>query len=176
MVPARLASLFRRRRIETADQLAAFACDQAMHVAQVSLLNYLRARMGTSWPRHFQDPAFAPSIAQAQQAGYRMCLGDLVVFVTIELGAGQTVAQRLLSLAGEDTGDHRPRLAGADWQDADRAFLPSLSGLIAVAPVAQAFRDEDGTAFANALALRWAEVRRRFRAQADLPALRRSVA
>ena len=128
--------------------------------------------MGTRWPIHFQDPAFAPVIERALAEGVRICLADLVVFVVAEIGGEAAAARRLLRQAGEDPMAFERRLAEVDWQSPEAAFRQSSATLIRSAPVIQAFQDQDREAFANALALRWIEVRRRFRDRADRQSLR----
>ena len=163
MVPSFLNRLFRRRRISTVDELAAFMQAEAAYVVQVSLFGYLRARMGTQWPAYFEDEAFAPAIKASQNAGFRLCLGDLVGFVATELDVREyhTV---LLDALGQDAS----LVANTDWTaPAGIAFQNSLAGLIDLAPITVDYRAEDREAFNNALELRWAEVRRRFEKRID---------
>ena len=163
MVPSFLRRLFRRRRITSVDELAAFMQVEATYVVQASLFGYLRARMGTQWPAYFEDEAFAPAIKASQEAGFRLCLGDLVGFVVIKLDVREHT-DVLLDALGQD-----PALvANVDLTGpAEKAFRNSLTGLIDVAPVSLEYRAEDREAFTNALEMRWTEVRRRFQKRAD---------
>lgn len=168
MVPSFLSKLFRRKRIASLEDLVAFLREEAARVAQVSLFGYLRARMGTQWPAHFEDPAFAPAIQTAQQAGYRMCLADLAVFAVAEIGGSAQTVEALFAELGEQIEPIAERMAALDANaPAETAFHPSLERLIDLAPVSLDFQTRDREAFTNALTLRWAEVRRRFHARVD---------
>ena len=171
MVPSFLNRLFRRRRISTVDELAAFMQAEATYVVQVSLFGYLRARMGTQWPAYFEDEAFAPAIKASQEAGFRLCLGNLVAFVATELDVRDN-HHVLLGALGQDAS----LVANVDWMaPTGTAFQNSLAGLIDLAPVSLDYQAEDREAFTNALELRWAEVRRRFEKRIDRESVKAEI-
>lgn len=187
MVLRRIASLLRPPPIRTAGELAAFVDGEATRVAQAQLFAYLKARMGTRWPEHFADPAFARSLADAQRAGREVCLADLAVFTVATLPglaaekrrqAAEAILAASIGKPEAGAGDRaRRRVVAHDWTArAEQAFEPGLAGLIETVPVVASFREEDREAFSNALALRWTEVRRRFRRRADPGALARALA
>ena len=179
MVP----SFFSRfsRRLQTVDDLAGFLRDQSMRVAQGAILTYLKGRMGTSWPRHFEDPGFAAQIEAAQRQGFLMCLADLTIFAVAQAGIpGELrdgLSKRLFDVASDraEKTAIESRLSEVQGEGDDEIFGPSLRKLITVTPVSDAFKTADQAAFANALALRWADVRERFHRQADIDQLTQAL-
>ena len=175
MVPARIKALFRRQRIRDLTALADFVRTQAAQVAQVSILGYLRARMGTQWPTYFEDPAFAPEIERATRDGFRICAADLAVFAAAELGVGPDVARWIFAAVVEEAPSELPAPQDKDFSNSDSAFDTSIETLIDTIPVIADFRDQDREGFENALRLRWSEVRRQFRKSVDRTALAATV-
>ena len=173
---SRFASLFRRQRLANVEDLAVFVRAEAARVAQVSLFSYLKARMGTQWPAHFESVDFAPALKQAQAESFRICLEDLALYVSAEVGC-TLAAPALCAMVANDWQDGigalRERVERLEPDvAAETVFEKSAKTLIEAAPVAAEFRHEDAEAVANAVLLRWAEVRRKFAARADRAALR----
>jgi len=185
--------------IGDARALAEFLNGQAAFVAQTALYGYLRTRMGRRYREMFGDENLAPALTAARDGMYYCCLRDLTVWTIAVVMAGRLPADRLAVIAGlchrratglAPAGMAAPdralegfasRLSGLDWvaaRDSDRAFSESPEGLVRLAPVSAALRDQDREIIANSVRFRWIEVRRQFRARlngdtlaADLDAL-----
>lgn len=171
-----------------------FISTRAAHVAQSSLYGYLRTRMGTREREIFQDERFAEPLKTARDAMLAHCLSDLVVFAAATVEASdagrETMALRWYRMAAlaadadwaelhQDDALERfaARLARTDWQAAaerEGAFTESPNGLVAAAPVIDAFKELDGEIVRNSVRFRWTDVRRQLRERVDRTAFQQS--
>lgn len=82
-LPEFLARLTVRRDsgpIDTVESLCRFVSTRAAFVAQKTLYGYLKTRMGTRYPRMFEDDVLIASIDVAKMHVYAACLSDLAIF------------------------------------------------------------------------------------------------
>jgi hypothetical protein len=181
---ARLAQRLFPPPIDSAAALARFVGQRAAWVAQTALYGYLKTRMGTKFPRYFQDPGFAGLIRTASVELFVSCAGDLAIHAAAVAGAGgrlgpderAALARRCFAaalgeaLAAEDAAAVPPGAAEAfaararatDWQAAaagEAAFAGSIAELVRVAPVAEEFKPLDRPIVRNSMRFRWREVR-----------------
>lgn len=182
------------REDQIADEAAMieFISTRAAHVAQSSLYGYLRTRMGTREREIFQDERFAGPLKTARDAMLAHCLSDLVVFAVATVGADDT-AREAMALrwyrAAARTADadwaelhldqalerFAARLPQTDWRAAakrEAAFTESPKGLVAAAPVIDAFKELDAEIVRNSVRFRWTDVRRQLRERVDRTAFR----
>ena len=174
--------------ISSISSLNEFIETRAAHVAQTSLYGYLKNRMGTRYPEHFQDDAFVVSINQAKWRVYAACLSDLTIFSTgycldgskedAEGLARHLFAQALNnSFTDDDAVEARPdaeaafntRLGFVDWSLAGKgetAFSQSPIDLVKWAPVTEEFKQQDSEIVMNSIRFRWREVREQLRKRA----------
>ena len=191
-----LSERFDRSPIATPAQLSRFARTRAAYVAQVSLYNYLKARMGTQFPRYFQDERFSRAIRAASLKLFAAALRDVVIFAVAHVareGGGERAEsmaladwchRRALEEGFAEAGDEAPpaeayarmeeRVARVLWANVaqgDGAFADTLPALLESAPLAQAFLEQDVGLVSRALRFRWADVRAQFRRRADAEAV-----
>ena len=174
--------------ISSISSLAEFIETRAAHVAQTSLYGYLKNRMGTRYPEHFQDDAFVASINQAKWRVYAACLSDLTIFSAGYCLEGRQedaegLARHLFALAlnnsfaDDDAAKARPdaeaafntRLGFVDWSVAGKgeaAFSQSQTDLVKWAPVTDEFKQQDSEIVMNSIRFRWREVREQLRKRA----------
>ena len=190
-LPAPLASLrerFDTRPVDSVDGLTHFVHTRAAYVGQVSLHNYLKARMGTSFRHFFTDEHFSRSIRIASMHAFLACLADLTIFtvatVARDSGAPSDEAAELArschdeavrrcldpgdlaTAGGEAMRSFAARAALTDWRhmaERDHAFARSPGELVRMAPVVEEFRSADSPSVENAMRFRWLDVRRQFR-------------
>lgn len=181
---ASLEDRFFPRPIGSVDALERFVGTRAAYVAQTSLYGYLKTRMGTRYPEHFNDPVFALSIRAAAVRLFASCAADLTVYAVAVTGAegrldaaasaglaqhcfGGALAAGLGASAGEELPADAPaRFAGRAqrtlWAGAARgldAFAGSADDLIRFAPVTDAFKALDRDIVRNSIRFRWLDVR-----------------
>ena len=76
-----LFSLFKafipKKKIENLDELEKFIQTKSAWVAQVTLYNYLKTRMGTRYVLHFENDKFMSSVNLAKWNIYSVALQDL---------------------------------------------------------------------------------------------------
>jgi hypothetical protein len=105
LVPEFLARLTVRRDsgpIDSVEALAGFVSTRAAFVAQKTLYGYLKTRMGTRYPRMFEDDALIASIDIAKLQVYAACLSDLAIFVASR--ARDDAVAQAGTCPGADTG------------------------------------------------------------------------
>ena len=191
-----LGQRFARGPIRSREQLVEFLDSRSAYVAQTSLFGYLKTRMGTSYAKIFQDPAFAEPLATAQTQVYLDCLADLTVFAVAHGGQGgraeqlQNAAMQLFSAAAQSSitsaddviaqaeTAFRARLTAVDWSAAsvdEAAFTQSPQGLVDAAPVIDGYKHMDREIVMNSIRFRWHDVRRQLRDRMDVAAIGQSL-
>lgn len=182
---------FRRGPIATVADAADFVQTRAAFVAQTSLFGYLKERMGTSYPKHFENDDYVESIRVAQVEVYHACAADLTVFVAASIAeAGSLNTEETVHLAVhcytyalENSGREaepsqmeqaviafRDRAERTSWPLAAReenAFTESLKRLIEAAPVIEEFKTQDNEIVTNSIRFRWRDIREQFRKRAQ---------
>jgi hypothetical protein len=198
LLPDNLARALRNRfapdPIVTVDGVADFVQTRAAYVAQTSLFGYLKARMGTSYPKYFEDEAFSASIRSSQGKIFRACAADLAIFtaaVTAQHGGlSSSEASRLavqcfsyaLNNCGVDFGEAVPdwnarfaeRAKGTLWPQAAlgaNAFTESPAELVDAAPVIDEFKRQDAEIVQNSIRFRWRDVREQYSKRSDHSAI-----
>jgi hypothetical protein len=171
--------------------LGAFVGGRAAFVAQTSLYGYLKERMGTSYPRYFEDPAFAGLIRAAAERSCAACAADLAVYAAALTGAdGRLAADACAALARRCFADALAAAgAGAQAEDAtafaDRAartlwanvphgmevFAASGAAILDSAPVVDEFKALDRRIVLSSIRFRWIGVREQLMRRLDAPAV-----
>ena len=188
-----LAIRFSQSPLDSFPALGDFVRTRASYVAQTAMFGYLKARMGTQFPRFFQDEVFSRSIRIASANLFVSCLGDLTVFAIARVQADSDLADdeaAELALAmftesfegvfsSEDDTAIVPkdaieafsaRCAHTDWASAANAtqsFAGSERDIIRFAPVIDAFKDADREIVGNSIRFRWKDVRDQLRRRLD---------
>jgi hypothetical protein len=186
---------FERRPIGDVDALIEFVRTRASYVAQTSLYGYLKARMGTQYPRYFADEVFSSSIRIAAARLFVSCLGDLTVYSAAVVGQDrrlsgadltalahhcfETGVERHLSdfpavNSAEAIADFALRSAEVHWAsaaDSSTAFAKSGADIVRFAPVVDEFKALDREIVANSVSFRWRDVREQLRRRIDPQAI-----
>ncbi|GIL03431.1 MAG: hypothetical protein BroJett030_33300 [Alphaproteobacteria bacterium] len=180
--------VFRRSLpIDTVEAFDDFLATRASMIAQKKLYEYVKTRMGISYPRMFQDAPFIESLNIAKWRVYAACLSDLAVWMGAQFHAAGATAEEAAALArhafgraiderfrtGEFTGDadaiveaFARRLALADWRllaEGESAFKLSPEQLVYWAPIADELKRYDIDIVLNSLRFAWLAIRQEFR-------------
>jgi hypothetical protein len=165
-----------------------FVATRAAFVAQKTLYGYLKARIGTRYPRVFDDKTFVRSINIAKYHVFAACLSDLAIHAVAIALDGQKVsddsrcalAMRCFRHALDDNSGDMPvefnvdetvqifaaRLEITDWASdvlhRDN-FSESPKALLRWAPIADHLKQEDAEIVRNSIKFAWRDVRERFR-------------
>lgn len=180
---------FRRNNDPIADiaGIEQFVATRAAFVAQKKLYGYLKTRIGTRYPRVFDDPPFVHSINIAKYHVFAACLSDLAIYavatalrnheVTDE--SRRDLAMRCFRHGLDDNSDDVPsefrfdeatrtfaeRLTITDWASAALRpdnFTESPSALLKWAPIADHLKDEDAEIVRNSIRFAWRDIREQF--------------
>lgn len=182
--------------VASAEALARFVGERAAFVAQVSLYGYLRTRMGTQFPKYFEDPVFSREIRAGAVRLFVSCAADLSVHAAAltgndgRLDAGQcaalarycysaALAQGLADVepSGRPDGDpdgFAARAAGTIWGEAaigEAAFQGSVGDVVRFAPVIDEFKRLDRGIVRNSIRFKWRDVREQLRGRLDAEAV-----
>lgn len=176
-----------REPIDSIARLNRFVSTRAAFVAQKTLYGYLKTRIGTRYPKAFENPDFVESINIAKMRFYAACLSDLSIYAVARAlhGARVTDAQRCeIALAcfrqaladnaaeavesfnpDEPVAEFRFRLGATDW--AHRALLRdnfdhSPAALVRWAPIAPELKKYDAEIVENSVKFAWNEIRTQF--------------
>ncbi len=173
--------------IDSADAVETFVATRAAFVAQKTLYGYLKTRIGTRYPRVFDDELFVRSINIAKFQVFAACLADLSIYASALVFKDEAAADDVRkNLAGrcfqrglDDNLDEAPpefraeasfqafaeRLDRLDWaNDAlDRKnFESSADALLTWAPIADHFKEEDAEIVRNSIKFAWRDIREQF--------------
>jgi hypothetical protein len=173
-----------------------FVATRAAFVAQKSLYGYLKARIGTRYPRVFDDQTFVRSINIAKYQVFAACLSDLAIYASAHAlkdlphggGPQRALALRCFQHGLRDNGSGMPpefdsaevtetfiaRLQRTDWH-ADALsrsnFTESPKALIRWAPIADHLKDDDREIIRNSITFAWRDIRERFQQRLDRDAV-----
>ena len=186
-----IAERFDRSPIDSVEYLNRFARTRASYVAQTSLFDYLKARMGTQFREYFMDDAFSRAIHDSSVKVFVSCLSDLTVHAVavvadpqrLQRSECEAMARQCFDrgmregLADVDSqkipADARSRFDGrlreTDWPQSatgDAAFVLSPADLVRHAPVIDEFKRLDRQIVATSIGHKWREVRNTFRKRA----------
>ena len=186
------------RKIEPIDDVHAFTeflASRSAFVSQKKLYEFVKQRMGISYPRHFRDDDFITSLNTAKWHVYAAALSDLAIWMGAqvhEAGATPQEATRLTAHAfrhavterfnrDEFTGDfetlireYEDRAALADWvalAHGEAAFKLSPKALVKWAPISDELKRYDVEIVMNSLRFAWLAIRDQYRKAADSTAV-----
>jgi hypothetical protein len=186
------------RKVEPVDSVQAFGdflAGRAAYVSQKKLYEYVKQRMGLSYPSHFRDADFIASLNIAKWHVYAACLSDLAIWMGAQIfhaGASPREAAGLSTHAfhdsvmnrfdrGEFTGDvdelirsfvDRAALAGwAALGDGEAAFRLSPKALVKWAPISDELKRYDTEIVINSLRFAWLDIREQYRKAIDADAV-----
>lgn len=181
--------------IDSSDRICHFAGTRAAFVTQKKLFGYLKERIGTRYPKMFDEPEFVQSIAVATREIYAASLADLTCFcVANAMAADAFVNEERDRLAwrgfcrGIDTNSadapqhlrekwletFDARLARTVWRmtgDGPGHFIESAPALIRWAPIAPELKRYDREIVENSIRYAWIEVRRDYLKRLDADAV-----
>jgi hypothetical protein len=184
-----------RAPIGTVERVDHFVRTRAALITQKKLYGYLKERIGTRYPKMFEDELFAQSINIAKMHVFAAALSDLTVHALAQVGADgrlQAPDRRAWAIAcyraGLDenadqlTEDHdaaswtaafAQRVDATLWENVvvgGRAFTESPRALIKWAPIADELKMRDREIVENSIRFAWNEVIQDFRARLDAAA------
>jgi hypothetical protein len=164
-----------------------FVATRAAFVAQKTLYGYLKTRIGTRYPRVFDDPPFVHSINIAKYHVFAACLSDLAIYAVAKALCSQEVtdesrrdqAMRCFRRGLDDNSDDVPiefrfdqamstfadRLKATDWaSDAlhPANFRESPAALLKWAPIADHLKNDDAEIVRNSIKFAWRDIREQF--------------
>lgn len=180
---------FRRDNDPIADVagIEQFVVTRAAFVAQKKLFGYLKTRIGTRYPRVFDDPPFVRSINIAKYHVFAACLSDLAIYAVATALCSQEVtdesrrdlAMRCFRRGLDDNSDDVPnefcfdeatrtfvdRLTITGWASAALRpdnFTESPGALLKWAPIADHLKAEDAEIVRNSIRFAWRDIREQF--------------
>lgn len=182
--------------IDSVERLERFVATRAAFVAQKCLYGYLQTRIGTRYPKVFEDSVFVESINIAKFHVFEACLSDLGIYATALASNGWPVddeTRRRLALRCFQRGmrdndtDVPPafsvdaaetqflqRLGTTPW--AGRAlhrdnFERSPEALLKWAPIAPELKAEDEEIVRNSIRFAWRDIREQLQKRLNKDAL-----
>lgn len=179
-------SVFKRTEpIASAAQFGDFLATRAAFVSQKKLYEYVKTRMGISYPRHFQDADFIVSLDIAKWHVYAAALSDLAIWMagqaykhTLDSEEAAAIARYWHDRTVEERFDatiaggieqirqaFANRVALADWEvmsQRDHAFTLSPKELVRWAPIADRLKQYDVEVVENSIRFSWVAIRQDF--------------
>ena len=184
-------SVFKRPEpIDSAARFGEFMATRSAFVSQKKLYEYVKTRMGLSYPRHFRDDVFIESLNIAKWHVYAAAMSDLAVWMTAQT-YGRTgdadecakIARYWYARALEDRFDSTiaealPRIEAdfgnrvelTDWAvrgRKDYAFTLSPKELVRWAPISDELKQYDVEIVENSIRFAWVQIRTDFNAVYD---------
>lgn len=184
-----------RAPIDTAERVCQFARTRSALITQKKLYGYLKERMGTRYPKMFDDEIFVRSINIAKFEVYAASLADLTSFciarATVDpvfsdsdrvdmarrcyaLGIGENCAEAPQERQDDWLKGFEDRLAMTVWATEgsdERHFNESPKALIRWAPIADELKKYDREIVENSIRFAWLEVRTDYLHRLDPPAV-----
>ncbi|WP_157018982.1 hypothetical protein [Mesorhizobium xinjiangense] len=182
--------------IDTLERVRHFARTRAALITQKKLYGYLKERMGTRYPKMFDDEVFVRSIDVAKFEVYAASLTDLTCFCIARATTGAVfsnddradLARSCYGLGIEENcAEAKPdrrdawlkafdeRLAATVWVSAtgtdERHFVESPKALIRWAPIADELKKYDREIVENSIRFAWLEVRTDYLGRLDADAV-----
>jgi len=182
--------------IDSVERLEQFVATRAAFVAQKCLYGYLQTRIGTRYPRVFEDAVFVESINIAKFHVFAACLSDLGIYAAAHALDGRPVdddrrralALRCFRRGIVDNSTDVPEKFSA--VDAEEKFLKRLqpivwtgstlhrdnfdaspAALLRWAPIAPELKAEDEEIVENSIRFAWRDIREHFQKRLDSEAL-----
>jgi hypothetical protein len=182
--------------IDSVTALQDFVATRSAYVGQKTLYEYVKARMGTRYPRMFEDDALMASLNIAKQHVFAACLSDLTIYAVAVATHDQPIGNDLTNAlarqcyetglrenASEETQrfsmqdaieEFNRRLDDTDWRFGARQpenFTRSPRALFRWAPIAEALKRHDTEIVENSIRFAWRDVREQFRKRVDSDAI-----
>ncbi len=182
-----LFSLFKafipKKKIENLDELEKFIQTKSAWVAQVTLYNYLKTRMGTRYVLHFENDKFMSSVNLAKWNIYSVALQDLTFFTFSYLNVNfnyqdtNKAKEIFFKILDDETSNKMPleiidqaknsfneRLQNINWEIyyKDLPFNPSALSLYKWAPIADELKTLDRKIVLNSMILKWDIIKKEF--------------
>ena len=182
-----LFSLFKafipKKKIENLDELEKFIQTKSAWVAQVTLYNYLKTRMGTRYVLHFENDKFMSSVNLAKWNIYSVALQDLTFFtfsylkvnfnyqdtdqakeIFFKILDDETSNKMPLDIIDEAKNNFNERLQNINWKIyyKDLPFNPSALSLYKWAPIADELKTLDRKIVLNSMILKWDIIKKEF--------------
>ena len=182
--------------IATVADLERFVATRAAYVGQTKLYGYLKTRIGTRYPRVFDDDIFVRSMNIAKYHVFAACLSDLAIFAVATALLEQNLpderraalAMRCFRQGLDDNSRDLPRefsveqavevfarrLASTDWflSAPDRSnFTESPKALLKWAPIAERLKREDAEIVKNSIKFAWRDIREQYCKRLDADGL-----
>jgi hypothetical protein len=178
--------------IDSIARLQDFVASRSTYVAQKTLFGYVKARMGTRYPRMFEDDTLMASLNIAKVNVFAACLSDLTIYAVATALHNQplgndvrrALAQRCYEMslqrdAGEPTAQFSAqdqidqftrRLDDTDWTHHARQpdnFTVSPRALYRWASVADSLKKYDREIIENSIIFAWREIREDYQRRVD---------
>jgi len=182
--------------IDSVERLCEFVRTRAALVAQKKLYGYLKERIGTRYPKMFDDENFSRSINIAKMHVFAASLSDLTIYAVAHVAAGSQLdesARRQMALdcyragiaANEQEApdpdapaawisDFEKRVDDTYWENVAAgagAFTESPKALMKWAPIADELKELDREVVENSIRFAWNEIRQDFRQRLDARAI-----
>lgn len=182
--------------IDCVERLEHFVATRSAFVAQKCLYSYLQTRIGTRYPRVFEDELFVSSINIAKFHVFAACLSDLGIYTAAHALDGRPVDDdRRYALAlrcfGRGLADNNADVpAGFSPTDAELQFRERLqaciwaglalhrdnfnaspAALLKWAPIAPELKAEDEEIVENSIKFAWRDIREQFQKRLDADAV-----
>lgn len=188
---ARVSVFKRQEAVRDSAAFGAFLANRASFVAQKKLYEYVKQRMGMSYPEHFANDQFIASINVAKWRVYAACLSDLAIYMAAKAAvragdpdealaiirhwhdntvAGRFDAKEMQGDPAEIVADFAKRAALvnlAHMADGENAFQLSPKELVRWAPIAPDLKKYDVEIVRNSIRFAWVQVRDDFETLVD---------
>ena len=166
----------KNQKIQNTDQLIVFVKERSAWITQITLLGYLKTRMGTQYVKAFENKELMKSINYAKEKIYLTSIQDLVLYVisymknnnlsdlteqaasiytkVIDQSANLPLSQNEIF---KDINKFETRLSSVNWIDfyKNNPFDQSCQALFTWAPVADELKQYDEEIVLNSMALKW---------------------
>jgi hypothetical protein len=191
-----VSGLLRNRRdttpIDSVAKLEEFAGARSAYVAQKTLYGYVKARMGTRYPRMFEDQKLIDSLNIAKHHVFAACLSDMTVYAVGVALHNQPVGNderhamarrcyraalhEIIGAAAEPfpaqdcIDEFERRLAETDWRLGalrPENFTDSPKALFRWAPIADQLKKYDREIVENSVKFSWRDIREQFQTRID---------
>ena len=192
---ARFSVMKRANPVRSTAEYREFLATRPAFVGQKKLFEYVKQRMGMTYPEHFKNDEFIASLNVAKWQVYAACMSDLGIWMAAQLAAhsgdaeeaGRLTAQCFAEAVTERFADvgfdgdpaefvkaFEDRLALTDlatMAEGDSAFSRSPKELVRWAPIAPELKKYDVEIVENSIRFAWVAFRSEFKRIADLDAV-----
>ena len=173
-----------KKKIKNLDELEYFIHTKSAWVAQVTLYNYLKTRMGTRYVLHFDNDEFMSSVNLAKWNIYSISLQDLTFFTFsylkvnfdyLDTEKAKEIFNKILDdeisnkmpldIIDESRKSFDDRLAKINWDIyfQDLPFNTSALSLYKWAPIADELKNLDRKIVLNSMILKWDVIKQEFK-------------